>query len=183
VWGSLHRLIFTRKDLTITTKAVIYKLSVIPILLYACECWNISRYQIEYLEVYHRKCLRKIARKSLRDHFSTDNLLEITKTPSISTIISNSRWHWFGKVMATDIATSWTKQVMCGRVKGGSRGRGRARLRWSDLVLEDGRVRIEAMQQPEEEGAWESFPVLALESLKTRKKGKRRRGGGGEEQE
>jgi hypothetical protein len=164
VWGKLYKLIFKRKDLTITTKANIYKLSVLPVLLYACETWNISKSQLEYLEVYHRKCLRKIAKKSLRDHFSNEKLLTLTKTPSISTCISKSRWHWFGKIMENDLLSSWTKQATCGRVREGSRGRGRASLRWSDLVLGDGRERLQAIAQVDEEGDWKSFPKLAIDS-------------------
>jgi hypothetical protein len=171
VWGKLYRLIFTRKDLTITTKANIYKLSVLPVLLYTCETWSISKSQLEYLEVYHRRCLRKIAKKSLRDHFSNEKLLTLTKTPSISTFISKSRWHWFGKIMDNDLVSSWTKQATCGRIREGSRGKGRASLRWSDLVLGDGRERLQEIVQQDEEGDWKCFPKLAKDSYhKNRKK-------------
>ena len=171
VWGKLYRMIFTRKDLTITTKANIYKLSILPVLLYACETWSISKSQLEFLEVYHRKCLRKIAKKSLRDHFSNEKLLTLTKTPSISTYISKNRWHWFGKIMENDLVSSWTKQATCGRVREGSRGRGRASLRWSDLVLGDGRERLQSIVQQEEEEDWKHFPKLAIDSYqKNRKK-------------
>ena len=74
--------------------------------------------------------------------------------------------------MENDLVSSWTKQATCGRVREGSRGRGRASLRWSDLVLGDGRERLQAIAQVEEEEDWKHFPKFAIDSYQKNRKRK-----------
>jgi len=167
-WGSLQSTIFRRRDITITTKLEVYRISILPVLLYGSEAWTINKNQLNSLEVFHRKKLRKIINKTLFDHVSNKDLHILTNIPTIACIISRNRWHFFGKCMHMDISQSWVKQVMSGRVSLGSRGRGKPKLRWSDLVKQDGRTRLEVMGLPEHHGENIHYTQLAYYDYKNR---------------
>ena len=59
-FGMLRRSIFKNKHISINNKILIYKITVLPTLLYASETWPITTIQLNQLHSFHMKCLRSI---------------------------------------------------------------------------------------------------------------------------
>lgn len=171
-FGMLRRSIFKNKHISINNKILIYKITVLPTLLYASETWTISNTQINELNSFHMKCLRAICNISLLDKHKNTFILNKTKTENITDLISRYRWDFFGRIMACDIESSLTKRVMCGKVKGGRRRVGKAPLRWSDLVAKHGRDLLEkdGVETTGFDHAWLTFHTSAIKSYHTKKK-------------
>ena len=171
-FGMLRRSIFKNKRISINNKILIYKITVLPTLLYGCETWTISNTQINQINSFHMKCLRSICNISLLDKHKNTFILNKTKTQSITDLLPRYRWDFFGRIMACNMEDNLTKRVMCGRVRGGHRKVGKAPLRWSDLVAKHGYDLLEK-EGVETEGfdhAWLTLHTSAIKSYHTKKK-------------
>jgi len=171
-FGMLRRSIFKNKHISINNKILIYKITVLPTLLYASETWPITTIQINQLHSFHMKCLRSICNISLFDKYKNTFILNKTKTKPIADLISGYRWNFFGRIMVFEVESNFTKRVMCGRVRGGHRKVGKAPLRWSDLVARHGCDLLEK-EGVETEGfdhAWLTFHTSAIKSHNIKRK-------------
>jgi hypothetical protein len=87
------------------------------------------------LQVFIKKCLRKILRIFWPDQITNKELWKRTKQPRIGLQISKCKWGWLGRTLrkpSDDIARQaleWNPQ--------GKRGRGRPRKTWQRTVLEE----------------------------------------------
>ena len=108
------------------TKLRIFKSSVTSILLYGVEMWRVTSTDMEHLDVFHRKCPRRILAISNRD------LYERARESPISEILKVRRWRWIGHVLRREkdnncrVALTWTPE--------GKRKRGRPKTTWRDTI-------------------------------------------------
>lgn len=175
-FGMLRRCIFKNKHLSINIKTLIYKITVLPVLLYASETWNITNAQLLQIEAFHMKCLRSICNISLLDKHTNLFVLNKSKCQPITYLISRNRWDWFGKVMTSDMETSWTKRIMCGKVAGGQRKAGKVSLRWSDLIAKQGRDLLDKEGIDMYDHEWLTYQKAAIKAYLDRKRKKETRG-------
>ena len=57
----LNRALWTRSEIGMRTKLLVYQAAIRPVLLYACETWPLRSTDVHALEVFDRWCLRRIA--------------------------------------------------------------------------------------------------------------------------
>jgi hypothetical protein len=175
-FGMLRKCIFKNKSLSINTKILIYKITVLPILLYASETWSLTTAQLLQVEAFHMKCLRSICNISLLDKHTNIFILNKCKCLSVTNLLSRNRWAYFGRIMALDLQTRWMKRIMCGRVEGGKRKTGKVPLRWSDLTAKEGRDLLDKEGIEMYEHEWLTYQNLAMNAYLDRKKKKQFRG-------
>jgi len=94
----LYRRVFSDRGVTLATKMRIYKAVVVPTLLYGgAESWAPTRAQQHQLDVFNNNCLRRILHERLGvDVMSNARLYEVTRQPSISSLLSMHRLRWLG---------------------------------------------------------------------------------------
>ena len=171
-FGLLRRCVFKNKNISINTKVSIYKITVLPILLYASETWTLTTAQLLQVEAFHMKCLRSICNISLIDKHTNIFVLNKSKCYSVTYLISRNRWNFFGRIMMLDLESRWTKRIMCGKVEGGKRKAGKVSLRWSDLIAKEGRNLLDKEGIEFYEHEWLTYKKLAMNAYIDRKKKK-----------
>ena len=123
------------------TKIRIYRTIILPVVLYGCETWALTRQQEDRFRVFENRVLRKIF-GAKRDEETGEyrrlhnrELEELYDSPSIVRIIRSRRARWAGHVarMGEDRTA---RRVLEGR-PGGNRPLGRPRQRWEDGVRKD----------------------------------------------
>ena len=69
-WVAYWRLdsIFTSKSTSIQFKLRLFKAACVPILLYGCESWVLNKELTEKLNIFERKCYRKMLGIKQSDH-------------------------------------------------------------------------------------------------------------------
>ena len=95
----------------------------------------------------------------------------MTKTQPITDLISRYRWDFFGRIMASDMESNFTKKAMCGRVKGGYRRVGKALMRWFDLVAKHGcdLLKKDGVEIQGFDHAWLTFHTSAIKPYHRKK--------------
>ena len=135
---SLIRL-FRSKTLKISTKLLLYRTMVLPVLMYSSETWALSQKQGESIAAFERKILRRIFGpvhevgrfRSLYNHevYERYNGVDVVK------LIRLNRLRWAGHLyrMSEDDPA---RKVFSGSILG-MRRRDRPCLRWKDGVDQD----------------------------------------------
>lgn len=139
-WGCFHkfkRKVWRQRAFGLATKMKIYKMTVIPTLLYGSESWTLTEAEEDKLESVQMRMLRSIMRISLKDHKTNSEIREQAGVASIGYLIRWGRLNWYANVMRM-LEERWPSQVLCGYlVEGNGRQRGRPPLRWTDKVKRD----------------------------------------------
>ena len=114
------------------TKLRIFKSCVISILLYGAEMWRVTSTDMERLDVFHRKCLRRILGIFWPHTISNRELYERTGEDPISETLKVRRWRWIGHVLRREkdnncrVALTWPPE--------GRRKRGRPKITWRRTI-------------------------------------------------
>ncbi|XP_065355315.1 uncharacterized protein LOC135949779 [Calliphora vicina] len=114
------------------TQKKIFNTNVTPVLLYACETWNPSNRELQTMQAFVNRCLRRILRIFWPNIITNNELWEWTRQSSIRSEIKRRKWPWLGHTLrkpqddVTRQGTEWTPQ--------GSRRRGRPSKTWRRLV-------------------------------------------------
>lgn len=97
--------IWMRKDLTLNMKCDLYYAIVMTVLLYNGECWVTRPRDLERLEGFHFRCLRRITR-NVRcpgmkddckiDRASHEEVFGVSRMPKIEDMLREKRLRWFG---------------------------------------------------------------------------------------
>lgn len=136
--NALNRLLKS-KVTSRSLKLRIYKTIIRPIVVFASEVWTLRTIEIQKLEVWERKVLRKIfgGKKinNIWERRTNQELKELYKEPSIIGTIKAQRVRWMGHLMRMPEKRLPKKLLMCSI--GGRKRRGRPRNRWRKQVEED----------------------------------------------
>jgi hypothetical protein len=65
------------------TKLRIYRINVMPVLLYGSECWKTTKYGIKKCKSFHNRCLRRNLRIFWPNNINNEKLRERTKSRTI----------------------------------------------------------------------------------------------------
>ena len=86
---SLGRLSKVWQDhcLRTSTKLKVYRVVIIPTVLYGAESWVLYRKQTRRLEKFHQHCLRKILNIKWQEFVSNEEVLERSNLTSIEAIL------------------------------------------------------------------------------------------------
>ena len=118
-------------------KLLLYK-TIRPVLIYGAETWVMTKQDDEHLRCFERKVLRKIFRSKYQGgnwYRRTNRALYELFKEEVVKFIKLSRLRWAGHIMRLNDNDPARKVLMC--QPGGSRPRGRPKLRWKDHVAGD----------------------------------------------
>lgn len=126
--------IWKSQQYSIKTKLKLYQSCVFSTLLYASECWRMTKDDLDKVSVFHTKSLRRILRIFWPNKISNEELLRRCEQESMENILMKRRWRWIGHVLRRDkddnarIALYWTPE--------GKRKRGRPKITWRRTLME-----------------------------------------------
>ena len=178
-FGTLHKPVFSDKDLLVQTKRKIYQACVLSILLYGSECWTLLCNQRRKLESFHHRCLKAILGISNSQQWEQRiTSLEIRQrwgdTASVTQKVTARRLEWLGH-LARMPEHRLPKKCLFGWLPE-PRPRGDPRKRWRDVIKAD----LQEISVPEakwytlartsREG-WRATYMSALEERRTRQEG------------
>ena len=135
VFARMRRNVFAVRAMAKSVKMRVYAASVLSVLLYGSETWNITVADIRRLESFHNRCLRCMFGISRLTHFTNFDLRKLTGQQSIGTMIMNNRLRWLGHIvrMADE---RMPKRMLFGKLQT-ARPQGGAKQRWKDCLLAD----------------------------------------------
>ncbi|KAI8511970.1 hypothetical protein Bbelb_110700 [Branchiostoma belcheri] len=122
--------------LSLQNKLRIYQATVISILLYGSETWQIYAADQKRLNAFHTRCLRKILNISYLDRITNKEVYQRTNQTEVASMIRKRRFRWFGHVMRMG-DNRMAKKILDWKPCGGKRSRGRPRLTWKADVEKD----------------------------------------------
>ena len=87
------------------TKLHLYKLLVLPVLLYGRKKFKINKGYNKMIDTFHNKCLRKIMKITWEDRVRNEDLLIRTKMRPISEEVSRRRLKFIGHTLRQDLTS------------------------------------------------------------------------------
>jgi hypothetical protein len=94
----LHRSAFQHKYTSLDTKVYIYRVAVVPILLWDCNNWNFTKVQLQKLESFNHKCLLRLMRRSYHDKLNMEVVIQHTRTIKIEFQVRYRRLKALGRM-------------------------------------------------------------------------------------
>ena len=134
--GQLRKRVWENRKLRLKTKITVYKACVLSVLLYGSETWPIYAKEVNRLNTFHLRNLRRILGVSWRDKVTNVEVLEQTGCDSMHTILSTRRLRWLGHVCRLE-NNRLPKITLYSETVCGSRSRGRPLLRFNDRIRDD----------------------------------------------
>ena len=128
----------SNRDLSRTTKPILYKTLILQALLYGAEAWILLSTDVAVLRVFDRKVLRKIfgpvrVCDDFRIRFNSE-LYELLNDMAIVQCINFQRLRWLDHVVRME-KDALARRVFDAGISG-SRRRGRPCIRWEDQIEE-----------------------------------------------
>ena len=127
--------IFKRHDIKLKIKMRALNTCMIPVLIYGCEPWSITKTMENRLNAAENKWIRRILRISYKDHITNESIRQRTQQPLISDIIKKRRMKWAGHVLRMD--ENRNPRKIYNYKPDGKRAVGRPKRRWIDCLEED----------------------------------------------
>ena len=120
--------ILKSRDITLPTKVRLVKAMVFPVVMYGCESWTVKKAEHRRIDAFELWCWRRLLRVSWTVRRSNQSILKET-SPGISLegMMLRLKLQYFGHLMGR--THSLEKTLKLGGI-GGSRRRGRQRMRW-----------------------------------------------------
>ena len=112
--------IFKSRDITLSTKVLLVKVMVFPVVMYRCESWTIRRAECRRIDAFELWCWRRLLRVLWTASRSNQSILKL-------------KLQYFGHLMRR--ANSFEKTLMLGKIEG-RRRRGQWRMRWLDGLID-----------------------------------------------
>ena len=101
-FGSLSRRLWRNHGIKLSTKIKVYNAVVISSLLYASSTWTLYRRQVQQLESFHMKCLRRTCGITWQLRIPNTEVLEKCQTTGIETYIYRNQLRWAGHLVRMD---------------------------------------------------------------------------------
>ena len=126
------------RDLSRSTKLILYKTLILPVLLYGAEAWTLLNNDAAAFRVFERKVLRKIfgpvrVGDDFRIRYNSE-LYELLNDLDVVQCINIQRLRWLGHVVRVEEDAPARRVFDAGIC--GSRRRGRPCIRWKDQIEE-----------------------------------------------
>ena len=132
----LKKGVFGSTEVTLKVKIRVYVASVIVVLLYGGETWNVHAEEIRRLEVFHTNCMRCMLGKSKRDHITNVEIRRMMGMERIEGMLMERRLRWLGHVARMEEGRI-PKRMLFGRLEGATRAQSKPLKRWKDVVRGD----------------------------------------------
>ena len=166
-YGRLSSKVFHNKNITLSTKIMVYNAVVLSSLLYGSETWTLYHHQTRMLESFHMRSLRRILGVSWKQKVPNSEVLKRTSSVSLENILHRSHLRWLGHVIRMD-DTRLPKQMLYGELSQGSRSVGRQLKRYRDesqRVLRACNIRKQHLEATAtDRKTWRSACMVGLKS-------------------
>ena len=130
---NLHSILKSR-DITLSTKVHLVKAMVFPLVMYGCESWTVNKAEHRRIDPFELSYWRRLLRVPWTARRSKQSILkEISPGCSLEGLMLKLKLQYFGHLMRR--VDSLEKTLMLGG-PGGSRRRGRQRMRWLDGITD-----------------------------------------------
>ena len=137
--------ILKSRDFTLSTKVLLVKAVVFPVVMYRCEIWTIKKDERRRIDAFELWCWRRLLRVPWTARRSNQSILkEISPGCSLKGLTLKLKLQYFGHLMQR--ADSFEKTLMLGKIEGGKR-RGRQRMRWLDRITDSVDMSLGGLQQ------------------------------------
>ena len=122
------------RDFSLSTKVLLVKAVVFPVVMYGCESWTIKKAECWRIDAFELWCWRRLLRIPRTARRSNQSILkEISPEYSLEGLMLKLKLQYFGHLMRR--TNSLEKTLMVGKIGGGWR-RGRQRMRWLDGITD-----------------------------------------------
>lgn len=123
-----------KSDLPIHLKKKIMDNTILPTLLYGCQCWALTKTVIRKITTFQRATERSMLGLKLRDRVKNSDIKEFTKVTDAVGMLCKLKWKWAGHIArVTD--GRWSERVLHWYPRDGHRMPGRPRRRWHDDIV------------------------------------------------
>lgn len=118
--GTYVRLIkiWNSKSISRRTKMKLYKTLVLPVLMYGCGTWKMTKSDERVLNMFENKCLQKIHGIRWQGHVTTKELLARAEMSAVSQEVKRRRWKFIDHILRQDRASD-TRTALSWRQRGG----------------------------------------------------------------
>ena len=120
--------IWSAKYISLKTKLKIFNSNVKSVLLYGCETWRATKRNMQHLQVFINKCLRRILGIRWPDRIRNEELWRRTGQDPIQMDMTKRKWGWLGHTLRKP-PPSVARHVIRWNPQG-HRKRGRPRNSW-----------------------------------------------------
>jgi hypothetical protein len=138
-FNSLDRFIW-RSSIRLQTKVRLYRVYILPVLLYGAEAWTLTSSLNQKLDAFHQWCLRRLLRAPYTLHMTNAEVFMLTDEGPISVKIRASRLRLFGHVARSKPEEDHARALRAtifGPPKYWKRPVGRPRTTWSRTIEAD----------------------------------------------
>ena len=125
--------IFKSRDITLLTKVRLVKAMIFPVVMYGCESWTVKKAESQRIDAFELWCWRRLLRVPWTARRSNQSILKISPGISLEGMMLQLKLQYFGHLMRR--VDSLEETLMLGGI-GGSRRRGRPRMRWLDGITD-----------------------------------------------
>ena len=132
VYHALNRPFIRKREVSTSTKMVVYNTVFKPILTYGSESWVLTQRQKSKIQAVEMKFLRGVRGVTKRDKMRNDRIREDLKIEPIMKSIERQQLKWFGHVVRME-ETRQVKKVWQARTAR-KRNRGRPTRTWDSVV-------------------------------------------------
>ncbi|VFQ98440.1 unnamed protein product [Cuscuta campestris] len=117
-------------------KGKFYRSVVRPAMLYGAECWAVKKTHVRRLHAAEMRMLRWMCGKTRLDRISNKVIRRQVGMAPVEDKLREARLRWFGHVRRQDVDAPVRR---CERITviGGSRGRGRPKKNWEEVIRQD----------------------------------------------
>ena len=113
--------IFKSRDITLLTKARLFKALVFPMVMYGCESWTVKKAECQRIDAFEVWCWRRLLRVPWTARRSNQSILkEISPGCSLEGMMLKLKLQYFGHFMRR--VDSLEKTLMLGGIVGRRRG-------------------------------------------------------------
>ena len=132
-FGKLEKRLWSSHDISLQTKIMVYRATIITALTYGSESWTPYRRQIKTLDAFHMRKLRSICGISWKDMVTNQEVLSRCAISGIETFLMKSQLRWTGHVIRMN-ENRLPKTLMYGQIANAKRPEGRPLLRYKDKL-------------------------------------------------
>ena len=137
--------ILKSRDITLSTKILLLKAMVFPVVMYGCESWAIKKAERQRINAFELWCWRTLLRVPWTARRSNQSILKkISPGFSLEGLMLKLKLKYFGHLMRR--ADSFEKTLMLGKIEG-RRRRGQQRMRWLDGITDSMNIGLGGLQE------------------------------------
>ena len=148
-FGQLCGSIWDQSGIRLDTKLKVYRLVVLPTLLYTCETWTVYQRHAKRLNHFHTSCLRKLLKIKWQDRIPDTEVLKRAGMQSIHTLLKLAQLRWTGHVTRMP-DECLPKKILYGELQIGKHSHGGQKKRYKDILkasLKDFNIPTESWEQ------------------------------------